>query len=386
MKATHEHSPAPRVLHVIVPQREGAIGGADLHVLDLAVAQQRGGTCKPLILTPRAPSAYLQRLHDAGLESLAPALFRADRYRGLPRRRGIALVHAHGYEANYLVAAMRMVSDYWRRLPLVVTAHGWIETTLRLRLHSHIDRYCGRSADVRIASAGRHARALDSNRGIVTVVHNGIPDPAGSRLNALRADRSAVRRSLGLPMQATILGSLGRLSPEKRIDLLLTATRQLASDGVDVHVLIVGGGKQRTELEARAGRLGLARRVIFTGLVRDITPTLVAMDVLVQPSDIEGTPRSVVEAMAHGVPVVGTDVGDMAELLDGARCGVLVPPGNDRLLSQGVSQLLADPVRARELARRARSRYEQRYTIEIMCRQVGEGYHAAREICAGHRR
>lgn len=381
MTIASKSSAASRILHVIVPQREGAIGGADLHVLDLAAAQQRAGTYRPLILTPRAPHDYLQRLCSADLEALSPGLLRAERYACLPRQHEIALVHAHGYEANYLVALMRAAFRCWRRLPFVVTAHGWIETTRRLRLHSWLDRYCGRLAQVRIASAARHARRLHADHGAVMVVHNGVPAPADQRLGALRANRHALRESLGVPPQTTVIGSVGRLSPEKRVDLLLAVAHRLAPHCPDLHILIVGGGDQRAALETLAERLDLGGRVTFTGLVRDVTPALIAMDVLVQPSDTEGTPRTVLEAMAHHVPIVATDVGDVAALLDQGRCGELVPPGDSRSLAQAIERLLADPPRAQNLARRARSRYQDLYAIETMRRRVDDAYQTARLVC-----
>lgn len=382
MTIARESSTVPRMLHVIVPQREGAIGGADLHVLDLAAAQQRTGAYRPLILSPRAPRDYLQRLRDADLEVVSPGLLRAEHYACLPRQHEITLLHAHGYEANYLVAAMRATSRRWRQLPFVVTAHGWIETTLRLRLHTRLDRYCGRLAHVRIASAARHARRLHADRGAVMVVHNGVTAPADKRLDTLRANRRAIREALGVPAQATVIGSVGRLSPDKRVDLVLAAAHRLAPNRPDLHVLIVGGGDQRAKLEALAQRLRLGGRVTFTGLAPEVTRALIAMDVLVQPSDTEGTPRSVLEAMAHRLPVVATDVGDVAELLDQGRCGELVPPGNACLLAHAVERVLADPARVQNLTGCAQSRYQALYTIEAMCRRVDEAYQTAHLACA----
>lgn len=381
MTIAPESSAASRILHVIVPQREGAIGGADLHVLDLAAAQQRAGTYRPLILTPRAPRDYLQRLRSADLEALSPGLLRAERYACLPRQRRITLVHAHGYEANYLVAVMRAVFRCWRQLPFVVTAHGWIETTHRLRLHSRLDRYCGKRAQVRMASAARHAHVLHADHGVVMVVRNGVPAPADERLNTLRAKprcspgsprRSAAghghrQRGAALPRKE------GGPHPRRR-----TPAGSRPSRSPRPH-------RGRRRPARRAGdtrqRLCLGKRVTFTGLVRDVTPALIAMDVLVQSSDTEETPRTVLEAMAHHVPVVATDVGDLAELLDRGRCGELVPPGDAGLLAQAVGRLLADPTRARNLARHARSRYQDRYTIEAMRRRVDEGYQTAVLTC-----
>lgn len=375
MTTPRQRPSALRVLHIIVPQREGAIGGADLHVLDLATAQQRTSGTAPSILAPRASRDYLQRLSRAGLEVLSPGLLRLDRYSSLLRLRDIQLIHAHGYEANYLVAAMRAMCHRWRRIPLVITAHGWIETTLRLRLKSRLDRRCSVLADVRIATAVRHAPRFQSNAGVVMVIPNGVPDPG--RLPTLPGNREPIRKSLGVPPHTTIIGSVGRLSPEKRVDLLLAAAHRLVPDHPDIHVLVVGGGDQHAELTALAHRLGISHKVTFTGLLQDVTPALIAMDILIQASDTEGTPRSVLEAMAHHLPVVATDVGDVAELLDHGRCGEVVPPGDAGLLADAVKRLLADPSRTQHLARCARSRFERHYTIEIMRSRVNEAYRYA---------
>ncbi len=270
---------------------------------------------------------------------------------------------------------MRTMSRRWTHLPLVVTAHGWIETTPRLRLQSRLDRCCGKLAEVRIATAARHAPKLRGSRGVVMAIPDGVADTA--HLPAMRDARASFNRFVGIPAQATILGSVGRLFREKRVDLLLAATQRLVHHRPDIHVLVVGGGDQRPQLEARTERLGLRGNVTFTGLLRDGTPAMIAMDVLVQPSDAEGTPRSVLEAMAHQVPVVATDVGDVAELLDHGGCGALVPPGDADLLVQTLRRLLADQTHARDLARRARSRYEAHYTIEAMRCAVETGYQIA---------
>ncbi len=85
--------------------------------------------------------------------------------------------------------------------------------------------------------------------------------------------------------------------------------------------------------------------------------------------------------MAHDVPVVATNVGDVADLLDHGRCGELVPPGDARSLAQAIERLLDDPTRAQNLARHARPRYQDRYTIEAMRRRVDEAYQTAVLTC-----
>jgi glycosyltransferase involved in cell wall biosynthesis len=360
------------VLHVIIPPREGPIGGADLHVLDLAVAQQRDRRWRPVILTPHAPQDYLDRLSQAGLR--VAKIPRLSRLPKLISAYGIGLVHAHGYEANYLVATMHIAFRSWARLPTVITAHGWIETAPWHRLKTSADRACARVADVRIATANAHVAGLRFRRGSAAVVHNGVPAPDSQRLARLRAGREDMLRRLSLPHESVLVGTVGRLSPEKRGDLFLSAARRISATRPDVRFVITGGGKQRGELEALASRLGIQDRVIFMGLVSDVTRVYAALDVLVQPSDTEGTPRSVIEAMAHRVPIVATGVGDVPDLLGHGTAGAITPPGDAGALAREVTRLLDQPLRAAEQAERAYLRYRKHFTVEVMHQHTADTY------------
>jgi glycosyltransferase involved in cell wall biosynthesis len=366
-----------RVLHVIVPQKAGAIGGADLHVRDLAVAQRRAGDWQPLILAPRATAHYLGLLREADLPVVTPPRGVRD-LAALPRRHGVTLVHAHGYEANYLLAFMRLLTDTWRSIPAAVTAHGWIETTRWLHLKSALDRRTGHTAAIAFATAHRHVHRLyHPGRTASIVVHNGIDPPAPPRLEELRRDRQRLRNRLGVPPRRFLVGTVGRLSPEKRIDLFLQAARSVAAANPAAHFLIVGGGSELPRLRNMAVAFGLDRRVTFTGLIDDTTAIYAALDVMVQPSDIEGSPRTVVEAMAHEVPVVATDVGDVAQLLDFGKAGFLIPRHDTAALSAAVLALLGNEEKARTIADLGRQHYMRHFTLDHMRRAVAEGYDLA---------
>lgn len=365
----------PMVLHVVVPQRKGAIGGSDLHVLDLARQQVRSGWL-PLVLAPRAPNHYLELLRVAGVELIDQPLRRSRGLFQLPARRHVALVHAHGYEANYLVAVLRMVSLNWRCLPMVVTAHGWIEVGFWLRLKSSLDRLCSRPAQVRIATASAHVNRLPARRGKNVVVRNGVRPPR-VRVNRVNSAGADVPDRHAAEVRRFVVGSVGRLSPEKRVDLFLLAARTVAATRPDVIFLVVGGGDRRCQLEALASELGLDDKVTFTGLVANVEPFYDAMDVLVQASDTEGTPRTVLEAMARRVPVVATKVGDVAELLDHGTAGVLTRPGNVEEMASAILGVLNDPSAAERIAVQAEARYRERYTVEAMEIQVRDCYEAA---------
>lgn len=141
-----------------------------------------------------------------------------------------------------------------------------------------------------------------------------------------------------------------------------------------MHVIVIGGGGQRVALETLAARLGIRDRVTFAGLLKDVTPAYAALDLLVQPSDAEGTPRTILEAMAHRVPVIATNVGDVNELLDHGFAGVLLPPNDPDALARAIISVLDHSVLGRELAERAHARYKRHYTIDNMRRRVGETY------------
>lgn len=364
------------VLHVIVPQREGAVGGSDLHIIDLAVAQRDHGAWRPMVLAPRAPQDYLERLADASVPTIGFSPTRLGRLFQLPAVAGLGVVHAHGYEANYLAAGLRKLSRRWSQLAAVVTGHGWIETSLWLRLKSALDRYAAGTADVCIASATAHVHRFRVPAERRLVVRNGVRP---SCLGGLRPkfEVTEARKRLAIPAGRFVVGVVGRLSSEKRIDLVLTAAQHLLTTGAAIHVLVVGGGGDRQRLEALTVTLGITDHVTFTGLLRDVSPAYTAMDVLVQASDTEGTPRSILEAMAYHVPVVATDVGDVHVLLDQGHGGLLVQPGDAAAVAAGVRTVLDRPEGAERRAERAAELQAQRFTVDAMRDQVHDAYELA---------
>lgn len=128
-------------------------------------------------------------------------------------------------------------------------------------------------------------------------------------------------------------------------DVLLHAVRQLIDEGIDVTATIVGGGRAHDELVKVADMLGIADRVVFTGVIHErarIIDILDSSSLFVQPSRTEGLPRSLVEAMARALPCVGSDVGGIPELLD-QSC--LVPVEDASGLAGAIRRLLSDPER-----------------------------------------
>src|SRR5262249_20604504 len=121
------------------------------------------------------------------------------------------------------------------------------------------------------------------------------------------------KRRLGLPEDAVVIGFAGRLIPIKRPDSLIATARELIARYPRLHFVILGDGPLRPVLEAQAAELGERFRILGW---QPTTHWLPAVDILVQPSEIDAVPRSIMEAMACGIPVVATRVGGISECVN----------------------------------------------------------------------
>ena len=200
------------------------------------------------------------------------------------------------------------------------------------------------------AEAERARKALGTK---VDVVPNGVFVPAL---------RPPPRASVG-PL---VVGTLARLSPDKRLDQLISAVRAARCAGAPEFELRIAGGVERgaesyqAELEVLAHGLP----VRFVGIV-DASSFLAELDVFAMVSEPEGCPNASLEAMAAGLPIVATDAGGVAEQL-GEDCGLLVPRGDGRALGLALTRLLADEALRGALGARAHARAKERFSMERM--------------------
>ena len=146
------------------------------------------------------------------------------------------------------------------------------------------------------------------------------------------------------------VGSLAQLY--KGFDVLLEAFKKCLDEALDVRLVLIGDGKYRNELEALAARLGVQNRVTFLGQLPSGEPVRDQLDrahVFVMPSRVEGMPSAMIEAMARGLPCIGSAVGGIPELL---QEGALVPPGDPSALAAAIQDVVTDPVRMARMAAR----------------------------------
>jgi glycosyltransferase involved in cell wall biosynthesis len=193
-------------------------------------------------------------------------------------------------------------------------------------------------------------------------------------------DRAAVRRSLGVPDSARVVGVVSRLSRLKGIETFIEAAALIAKQADDVRFVIVGEPspiknlEYLVELSALAQAHGIGDKVIFTGLRSDVPAIMSALDVSVMPSLNEALSNVLLESMAAGAPVVATDVGGTSEALADGVNGMLVPPARPELMAAAIQRLLDAPALATRLGREARRTVDERFSLDRMVRATESLY------------
>ncbi len=259
------------------------------------------------------------------------------------------LLHAHLVRSTVLAG----LAGELTRTPLVVTLHNTRRSTNVGRALQIAERWILRRADRVIAvgweTAGVHEREVGR---VIDVIPNAVGEPALLSPH----ERAEVRRELGVPEGAPLLLAVGRVVPQKAYSDLVRAFAKLpVGPGPAPQLRIAGRGRLVDSVAREIESLGLAPRARLLGLRTDVSRLLAASDLYVNSSHWEGMPVALLEAMAAGLPVVATDVGDVPRVLD-ASSGVLVPPRDPAALASAIAELVADPAQRQQLGAGGRAR------------------------------
>lgn len=186
--------------------------------------------------------------------------------------------------------------------------------------------------------------------GSVATIHSPIVLPQA-------AQHACVRRELGLPADALVVGCVAVMRAEKGHADLIDAFGRIASRFPDAHLVLVGDGMPlMAQLQDKVAAMGLDARVHFTGRRHDIGNVLMALDVFALATHREALGTVFIEAAAMGVPVIGTNVGGVPETMQAGVTGLLVPPRDPAALAAALATLLADPALRRRMGRAGQTR------------------------------
>ena len=362
----------PHILHVF---SSAGVYGAEHAVLGLIPALAGLGidstlACidnphlreQPLYERARALGFSAVRIPCSGRLDLATTRALRTQLQRHPR----TLMHVHGYKsAFYALRARRSLPG----IPIVSTLHGWVTNTRALWLYGllelwmlrHIQRVCIVAESMR---QPLHDAGIPADR--IVLVENGIDTarfrPGGPALS---------RGELGIPRDAFVFGGVLRLSQEKNPLGLLDAFTQIAADAPQAWLVLAGDGPQREEFETRLRDSGFGERVRMLGACSDPERVYPLFDRFVLPSLSEGLPLALLEAMACERPVIASNVGQIATVLENLDAQ-LVPAGNTDALVEAMHRALSRHVPGAQL----RQRVQERYSVERMAHDYAKVYRA----------
>lgn len=344
-----------KVLHIVLGLQ---IGGLEKFVLDLTDSYQ--AKVQSTILCLADPHA--QHKIDTKAE-----IIRWDKREGislplvgkifkLVKRGGFELIHSHNPSPHFYGA----IAGWLAGVPVVHTKHGRnypgnFKKVLLNRIASRLSqRIVAVSSDA--ADVCRHIEKIPSLK--VQTILNGVDTQRFSP-----GVRSHLRAKLGLAENIPLLGIVARLSPEKNHLLLLDVCRVLKTNRSLFHLVIVGDGPLREDLEHGVASRGLGDSVTFLGMRQDVSELVKEFDVFVLSSTTEGVSLTLLEAMSSCVPVVATDVGGNSEVVADGVTGFIVPQVPEAM-SEKIEWLLVNKLHREEMGRAARARVLDEFTLQ----------------------
>ncbi|MFA0730579.1 MAG: hypothetical protein LKKZDAJK_000833 [Candidatus Fervidibacter sp.] len=288
------------------------------------------------------------------------------------------IVHTHASKAGIVGRLAAKMAGIPR---IIHTVHGFAFTApipvWQKCLYIALERVAARCCDTLIFISS--ALIQEARRWKIGDPNQYVLIPSGIDLRVFRESprfRTVKRQELSLNGEP-IIGTIARIVKEKGYETLLQAACRLKEKGLPFVLVWVGDGPDRPHMEALARQLGLADRVIITGMRNDVEQWVGCFDVFALPTLWEGMGRVFLEAQAAGVPVVGTRVGGVPDVVVDGKTGFLVPPNDPDALSDALLRLLTDDQLRQTMSQAAKIFVDERFSVEGMVQAIEAVYDRA---------
>lgn len=366
------------------------VGGAEMLLLGLfGVMDRTVVTPRVLCLREEGPLAGELRAAGVEVEVLPPASSRdprrvTDLARALRLSETDVVLVAHHHRA---ALALGRAAALLAGVPSIVAAHDMDLTSVGRRVlpRSAVQTLRASSALILLSQAqGRYLRSEEGvgrrpwSRTREVVIPNGIAIPSAPT----PADRVIARHRLGIAPSEVAIGIVARLSAQKAHEVLFAAFEKCLAAREECVLVVIGTGDREAELRELAADRGIAHRVRFLGVRRDVPELLAGLDVSCLSSVHEGVPMILIESMAAGVPVVATDCGSITDVITDGDEGFVVGVGDDEAFADRLTTLAADPALRRRMGTAGREAAQDRFDIAHTAR----GYQELLTSVVGRRR
>lgn len=285
------------------------------------------------------------------------------------KKENVDILCTHGYKPNVLsFFAAKLLG----RISTIAVSRGWTWESPKIRFYEALDRRFLRISDHVVAvSAGQQDKILSCGVpwGKTSVIHNAI-----NLDDCLMAKSIMIKQELGLPGDAILVASAGRLSPEKNYAAMIEAAVHVARKNSSVYFAVFGEGFLRQELERRISDSGLGGRFFLPGFRTDLQALFNDIDIFMLPSLTEGLPNVALEAFAAKKPIVATAVGGTPEVVLNGISGFLSTPENISAMVDSVLKLTEDPALRRDMGMAGYHYVAEHFGFEAQTRKYEELY------------
>ena len=346
-------------------------GGTELHILNLSEQLARRG--HNVTVACRPGRWVEERARTLGLPTVPIRVMRQQDWQDLPalrrflRENRTDVLHVH-WSTDVLVPGYAALREH---VPVRVMSRHMpypFKNRLGAWLYSNVlyTRMVTVSNSVR-----RTVVASGANPNRVETIHHGTDVQAFAHTTLTASE---ARQQMGLPPDCVAVGIVGRIASEKGHKYLLEAARQLG-DRYPLRYVVIGDGPDEAAIRQRAGDLGLADKVLFTGFRDDANNAIGALDIVTVPSTWDEPCSAVVQqAMALSKPVIGTQAGGTPEMVVEDETGLLVPVKDAAALAEAIAHLAGDAFLRRRMGQAGRARVEERFSLQVMTDKIEELY------------
>ncbi len=332
--------------------RHGGLEKCSPLVIDYVTGKEQGETeYVKVIKSTGAPMASLYQKNALDIHLVSQGL-------ELVQKNNIQILQSHGYKSHLLCWLLHIKTG----LPWVAVVEGWTSENFKIHCYTALEQALIHGATEIVAvSESLRSRLWPLARKRCKVIANAI---AREELQAT-ISRQDMRRSLGLNEDALVFGAMGRLSPEKNLQLFLHAMVAIKKEYPKAHALIMGDGQEKQALQDLAKELGLEQSCTFTGHINGTANYYNTLDIQVMPSLSEGMPYAALEGMCLGLPIVASDAGGIPEVVQNGHTGLLFPSNNLTGFIKALLRVSGDALLRRQLGNAGKERIDALFSPAI---------------------